>query len=75
MLSGLMIVLACVIIVLLEVPGILREKRRRELAVFSVLLAMAAGLTIAQALRVPLPNPVDGLIALFSPVYRWVHAL
>ncbi|MBD2870566.1 hypothetical protein [Paenibacillus arenilitoris] len=41
----------------LEAPGLIRRKRKRELAVFVVFLLAATALYGALALEVKLPNP------------------
>ncbi|WP_042167472.1 hypothetical protein [Paenibacillus gorillae] len=41
----------------LEVPGLVKRKRKRELAVFLILLSIGSGLYIALALEQDLPNP------------------
>ncbi|MEK8127512.1 hypothetical protein WMW72_06240 [Paenibacillus filicis] len=43
----------------LEMPGLLRRKRRREIVVFLVLLLTGTALYIALVLEVHLPNPLQ----------------
>lgn len=69
------IALVSLLIGLLEAPPLWKRRQWRELGAFTALLFIAAGLSISVAVRAPLPNPVDGLIAVFSPIYRWVHSL
>lgn len=72
---SLVILLTAIMIGWLEAPPLWRKRRYKELIAFSVMLAAGAALNIALAMHVPIPNPVDALQMILSPVYRWVHAL
>jgi hypothetical protein len=68
------ILLTAAAIALLEVPAMLKHRRRDELVVFGLLLAAAAGLSVGEALKLPVPNPAEWLTLLFKPVTEWVLA-
>jgi hypothetical protein len=65
------ILMSAVVVVILEVPSLRREKMRRELLAFAVLLLAATGLSLAIAWHLPVPNPTDWLIMIFKPVHDW----
>ncbi|HWP98171.1 MAG TPA: hypothetical protein VN426_15095 [Syntrophomonadaceae bacterium] len=50
-------------VIALEVPTLLKNRMFRELAVFSVFLALAVYLSLAQLYNWYLPNPFQGWIA------------
>ncbi|MGB9803181.1 hypothetical protein [Desulfofundulus sp.] len=55
-------------IILFEVPGLVKKKMWRELAAFSVYLAIGMALSIPQVLGVKVPNPSRAIEALFKPL-------
>lgn len=62
------IVLVAAACALIEIPSL--RGRKKELWVFSLLLAFGAALGIASALHVPVPNPLDWIAAVFRP-FAW----
>ena len=64
---ALLIVLS-IVIILFEVPGLVKKKMWRELAAFSVYLWIGIALLIPQALGIKLPNPTKAIEALFKPL-------
>ncbi|MBU7318792.1 MULTISPECIES: hypothetical protein [Paenibacillus] len=62
-------------IVWLEVPSLVRTKRKKELWVFSLLLALGLGLSIAKSLRLNIPNPLDWIAYLYKPVSDYVFGI
>jgi hypothetical protein len=44
-------------IILIEVPGLIRQKMWRELIAFAIILALGFGLSLGQLTGIPLPNP------------------
>ena len=66
------------IIIAIEVPSLLKQKEKKELWIFSILLLVAIGLSIAQSLRVTLPNPLDWIAYVYKPlselVFGWLEA-
>ncbi|WP_301169974.1 hypothetical protein [Brevibacillus nitrificans] len=71
--SGILSVVA--LIAWLEIPSLLRKGYKREVRVFLILLLLAAVLSIAKCLQIDMPNPVDWLLKLFSPLYKMVEQL
>lgn len=69
--AGILIVAAA--IALLEIPPLKRERRSRELAVFSALLAASTALAAVQTLHVRLPNPLEWIHSLFNPINQWIE--
>lgn len=45
-------------IILYEVPGLLKNKSYKELAVFSFLISLAFFMSLMQILKIEIPNPV-----------------
>lgn len=56
-------------VIALEVPILLREGRRKELLVFAFLFLPGVYLSLAQYFGWSVPNPLAGLIVLFS---HWI---
>lgn len=69
------ILLASGIIAWIEAPGLVRAKRTREISLFAVLLIFGTGVSIAKAMRAPLPNPLDWIAAVFGPVAKAIFAM
>lgn len=59
---------ASVGIMMIDIPSLWKQKRRKELLVFSVLLLLGTGLCMGNALRIHTPNPLQGAIFLFKPL-------
>lgn len=53
-----LLIAAFIGLVIFEVPGLIRKKSGRELAVWSVLISIAFIISLLQALNVEIPNPV-----------------
>ncbi|WP_273484869.1 hypothetical protein [Desulforamulus ruminis] len=68
-----LIVLAFGVIVFLEVPGLVKKKAWRELAVFSFFLILGFTLALLQVMGVALPNPNHAIEALFRPFTEWME--
>jgi len=47
-----------VILVLMEGPGLIREKSWRELVAYSVLMSVAFAVSLLHILHIEIPNPV-----------------
>ena len=63
--AGILVISA--VIIAFDVPHLLRKKLKKELWIFSILLLVGTVLSIAQALGMRLPNPLDWLTVLFKP--------
>lgn len=57
-----------VLIVVLEVPPLVKNRMWRELVAFSVYMLIGAALSIPQAMGIQLPNPTKTIEALFRPL-------
>jgi uncharacterized membrane-anchored protein YitT (DUF2179 family) len=57
-----------VAVILLEVPALVIEGRKRELRAFWVLLAISFLFSLGMVQRWPLPNPTPVIAAIFQPV-------
>lgn len=68
MLKSIGILLIAAAILLIEVPPLLEKKYKKELLVFSILLAIGVGLSITQGLGKTIPNPMDLLTFVFKPL-------
>ena len=68
MLKSLGILLVAAFIVKMEVPALLKTKKKKELILFSVLLAIGVGLGIGKSIGMPIPNPMDFLTFIYKPL-------
>ncbi|GGB54020.1 hypothetical protein [Fictibacillus barbaricus] len=62
---GILIISA--VIIAIDVPPLVRKKRKKELAIFSSLLLFGTALSIALARGVQIPNPLDFITWIFKP--------
>lgn len=56
------------VIISIDVPHLLRNNSKKELWIFSILLLFATALSIAQALNLRIPNPLDWITAIYKPL-------
>nr|WP_026567811.1 hypothetical protein [Bacillus sp. UNC41MFS5] len=63
--AGILVISAVIIVI--DVPPLLRKKLVKELWIFSILLLFGTMLSIAQALDISIPNPLDWLTVLYKP--------
>lgn len=70
MLKVIGILLIAASILWMEVPPLLEKKYKKELLVFSILLTIGIGLSIAQGLGKAIPNPLDLLTLVFQPIHN-----
>lgn len=66
----LLIILIGGVISLLEVPGLMQPEKRGELIAFCGFLLIGMVLAVAITLKLPLPNPVNGIESVFRPIAR-----
>ena len=69
------IIFAGLIITILEVPRLVKNQEKKELLVFMTLLVIGVGLSVAKALNLPIPNPLDALIFIYTPISEAVMSL
>ena len=62
---GILIISA--VIIAIDVPPLVRKKRKKELWIFSTLLLFGTVLSIALARGVHIPNPLDFITWIFKP--------
>jgi hypothetical protein len=71
------IIIIVVIIIAIEVPALWKKKWIKELWVFSILLLAGTTLSIAQALRIHIPNPVHWISVAYKPlsdlIFAWLQ--
>jgi hypothetical protein len=67
-----LLVLGFLIMIMLEVPGMVKNKAWRELGAFSFFLLLGFALALPQVLGLEVPNPSNALEALFKPLSVWL---
>ncbi|MDQ6422439.1 hypothetical protein RB620_23695 [Paenibacillus sp. LHD-117] len=75
MLSVIVVVCAAAALALLEVPKLLKRKWIKETWAFSICLAAGLAMCVLVILHVPMPNPVDWLRTLYTPVSQAIDDL
>ncbi|SCW65328.1 hypothetical protein SAMN04487970_102472 [Paenibacillus tianmuensis] len=63
------------VIVWMEVPDLLKNKRKKDFWVFSVLLTLGLGLAIAKSMRAEVPNPLEWIAYLYKPLSDFIFGL
>ncbi|WP_199242486.1 hypothetical protein [Desulfosporosinus fructosivorans] len=63
-----LLLLAFIVIVLIEVPSLIKKKHWRELTVFSILLVTAFIMALLQIIGVTMPNPFHGTTYLIRDI-------
>lgn len=62
-------------IAVIEAPYLIRKKMKKELYIFFLLLLIGIGLSVIQALRIKLPNPLDWITAMYKPISEIVFGM
>jgi hypothetical protein len=62
-------------IIAFQVPPLIKKQMWRDLAAFSVLMIMGMVLSYGQLLNLPLPNPVEIVETIFTPVTAYLDNL
>lgn len=57
----------------IEIPSLIGHKK--DLWVFSLLLLLGTALSIASALKMNIPNPLEGIAVVFQPLGKWMQSL
>ena len=60
-------------VLIYELPPLIKEHMWRETAAFLILLILGTFLAVAQVIDAKIPNPVDFIEILFTPVSDWVN--
>jgi hypothetical protein len=64
-----------IVIAMMEMPYLIKNKFKKELWVFCLLLIFATGLNIALSVDVKIPNPLDFFTIVYKPVYDLIFSL
>lgn len=75
MIKSLAILLVAGAIAYFEVPPLLKEKQKKDLVVFSMLLILGIGLSIFWALGKHIPNPLDFITFILKPLSDYISHL
>lgn len=67
-LSLLLITLTYLLMIWLEVPRLVVQKKWRDLTAFTCLLLLAVVYSYGIILDLPLPNPTDLIVTIFEPL-------
>jgi hypothetical protein len=57
----------------IEIPSLRRQKLKKDLRVFALLLVFGAGLTLADALNAKIPNMLDWITFLYKPLSDLIY--
>lgn len=71
--AGILVIVG--VIIAIDVPSLLRKKEKKELWVFFILLLIGTSLSIAQALHIKIPNPVDWITVIYQPLSDLIETL
>ncbi|MCM3676123.1 hypothetical protein M3699_20215 [Peribacillus simplex] len=71
--AGILVIVA--VIIAIDVPHLLRKKLKKELWIFSILLLFGTALSIAQAQKIKIPNPLDWITAIYKPLSDMIETL
>lgn len=70
-----MVALVFILIIVLEVPGMIKKRWWKELAAYGFLMLLAMALTFAYLLELPVPNPTPVVEKLIRPFSNLVNSL
>lgn len=65
-------ILGFILVILYEVPGIIRKKYWKELAVYSFLMSVAFTISLLYILRVKIPNPVKDTQYVVRDFFKYI---
>ncbi|MGI6066712.1 MAG: hypothetical protein ACOYI2_09520 [Bacillota bacterium] len=63
------------LIIVFQLPPLIRGKKWRELIVFMMLFLAGLGYSVGQVLDWPLPNPTKRLELLFEPAWKAIEKI
>jgi hypothetical protein len=69
------IVLIAIILMLIDVPNIVRKKKRKDLFFFLTILIVGAVLNILNVLHINIPSPVSLLHIVYGPISDWIEVM
>jgi hypothetical protein len=67
-LSIILIVFFSAVVCISEIPKMVRDKEKKELTAFLIILFIGAGASILQSLEIKIPNPAEFIAKIYSPV-------
>lgn len=70
-----LISLVFIAIIAIEAPGLVKKRKWRDLAAFTVLLLIGMVYSFGEALDLPMPNPTRGIMAIFEPLSRYLEKI
>lgn len=61
-----------VLICILEVPPLIQNQNKKEIALYFIVLMIGVGMNLAYSFDIKLPNPLDLWILIASPIGRLI---
>ncbi|MFD1036922.1 hypothetical protein ACFQ3N_00570 [Virgibacillus byunsanensis] len=62
------ILVITIVIILMEVPSLLKDGIKKDIIVFFTILLLGVGVSIALTMGVKIPNPVDAIQFMYKPL-------
>lgn len=75
MLKTIYLIVIVIVICLYEIPKLRKLQGKKDLVIFSVILSFATIVYFLEVNGVEVPNPLDGLRAIFSPIGLGIEKL
>ena len=69
------ILLSVTLIIAVNIPSLVKQKLTKELFLFSIILLMVTSLSIAHALKIKIPSPLNLIMAIYQPIADLVWGL
>jgi predicted cation transporter len=69
------IILIAIILMVIDVPSIVRKKEIKELLFFFTFLIAGVTLNILNVLHINIPSPVSLLRIVYGPVSNWIELM
>ncbi|WP_205665300.1 hypothetical protein [Pseudalkalibacillus hwajinpoensis] len=60
---------------IVEIPKLRKNKKKKELWTYSILLLIGYPLLVAQIMNVPIPNPLDLITFVYHPMSQFLFAV
>lgn len=65
------LVVVVVFVASLQISGMIRKQMKKEMIVYGIVTGLGLVLAIMQIAELRIPNPVEGLRIIYSPVSHW----
>ncbi|MBH5319754.1 hypothetical protein I6N90_18305 [Paenibacillus sp. GSMTC-2017] len=75
MLSVIGLIVLALCIAFYEMPTLIKKRKVKELWVFSSLLLIGTSMGIAESLHVLIPNPIDWIIKIYTPISEMLNGV